>query len=71
VVDYVEKCPPQNASVSFVGRVIEFATNTADGCRFFSVQVTAFKHRDNGESGYETFHVMYLVYTMIPSTWLR
>jgi hypothetical protein len=54
-VDYHEKCPPQNASVSFVGKVI--ATNTTDACRFFSVQVTAFKHRDNGESGYETFHL--------------
>ena len=39
-VDYYEKCPPQNASVSFVGRVI--ATKTAGGCRFFSVQVTAY-----------------------------
>ena len=58
-VDYYEKCPPQNASVSFVGKVI--ATNTADGCRFFSVQVTAFKHRDNGESGYETFHLVCLM----------
>ncbi|KAN0083595.1 hypothetical protein V8E54_002683 [Elaphomyces granulatus] len=54
-VDYYEKCPPQNASVSFVGRVI--ATKTAGGRRFFSVQVTAFKPRDNGESSYETFHL--------------
>ena len=58
-VDYYEKCPPQNASVSFVGRVI--ATKTAGGRRFFSVQVTAFKPRDNGESSYETFHLVCLM----------
>ena len=58
-VDYYEKCPPQNASVSFVGRVI--ATKTAGGCRFFSVQVTACKHRDSGESSYETFHLVCLM----------
>ncbi|KAN0083599.1 hypothetical protein V8E54_002687 [Elaphomyces granulatus] len=58
-IDYYEKCSPQNASVSFVGRVI--ATDTTDGCRFFSVQVTAFKHRDNGGSGYETFHLVCLM----------
>jgi len=51
-----KNAPPTNASVSFIGRVN--VTNTADGCRFFSVQVTAFKHRDNGEPGYETFHLM-------------
>jgi hypothetical protein len=58
-IDYYEKCSPQNASVSFVGRVI--AMDTTDGCRFFSVQVTAFKHRDNGGSGYETFHLVCLM----------
>jgi hypothetical protein len=47
--------PLKLVHLSTIPKII--ATNTTDACRFFSVQVTAFKHRDNGESGYETFHL--------------
>jgi hypothetical protein len=47
-----------NAVISFVGKVI--ATDTIGGCRFFTVQVTAFKQMDPDDRGpvYETFRIV-------------
>jgi len=47
--------PAQNANLCFVAKVI--ATDTTNGCRFFVAQITAYRHKDNGEAVYETFHV--------------
>ncbi|KAN0087320.1 hypothetical protein V8E54_001008 [Elaphomyces granulatus] len=51
--------PSQNATVSFVAKVI--ATSSTDGCRFFTTLMTAFKQSENNERVYETFHVICLM----------
>jgi hypothetical protein len=43
----------------FIANVI--ATNSSDGCRFFTTLITASKQLENNERVYKTFHVICLM----------